>query len=243
LAGGGGPVLGKQLAFFEVHDPAGAPGRVGIVRDHHDGLAELRVEPLHQPEHLLGRAAVEVARGLVGHEDRRVADDGARDRHTLLLAPGKLGRVVRQAIREPDHRQRRRRPLPPLGRRQGREQQRQLHVLERRQHRHQVVELEDEADVPRPPRRKLGFRERGDVRAGHLQRPPRRLVDAGDEVEQGGLAGARRAHQRDEVARGDLEIDVLEHGHDLRAAPVSLRHTRDAHDGSAHAPPRPPAAL
>jgi len=38
------------------------------------------------------------------------------------------------------------------------EQQGQFHVALGRQHRHQVVELEDESDVPRPPGRELAVR-------------------------------------------------------------------------------------
>ena len=75
--------------------------------------------------------------------------------------------------------------LAPLAPRESGEQQRQLDVLERGQHRHQVVELEDEADVaPRATRR---ARPR---RAAAMSTPPTRispadrLVDAGDQVEQ-----------------------------------------------------------
>ena len=77
----------------------------------------------------------------------RVVDDGARDGDALLLTARELARVVVHAVLEADHAQRRLRALLALGREQLGEQERQLDVLERGEHRHQVVRLEDEADV------------------------------------------------------------------------------------------------
>ena len=114
--------------------------------------------------------------------------------------------------------------------RQRREQQRQLHVLEGVEHRHQVVELEDEAHVGGAPVGELAFAQPRDVLAVHEQRAGVGLVDAGDEVEQRRLARARRTHQRDEVALGDVERDVAQHRHDLVAAPVALRRGADLDD-------------
>ena len=50
------------------------------------------------------------------------------------------------------------------------------------------------------------------------------LVEPADEIEQRRLAGARRAHQRDELARLDLEIQAVQHFHPLLAARVALHH-------------------
>jgi len=58
---------------------------------------------------------------------------------------------------------------PTLAARQGRELQRQLDVLKRGEHRHQVVELEDEADIGRAPGREIGIGEARDVDAGDVQ--------------------------------------------------------------------------
>src|SRR5262245_1988600 len=51
----------RELALVEVHDGVRAIGGAAIVRHHHDGLAELDVQAIHQREHLLRRLAVEVA--------------------------------------------------------------------------------------------------------------------------------------------------------------------------------------
>ena len=121
-----------------------------------------------KPEDLLRRRAVEVAGRLVGDDQRRIGDQRARDRDALLLAAGQLVRVVRPS--------RSARPtsasaVATRSRRSRRdsdgELQRQLDVLERGQHRHQVVELEDEADVRGAPRGELAVGQLRDVDAGH----------------------------------------------------------------------------
>ena len=60
--------------------------------------------------------------------------------------------------------------LPPLAARQIGQDQRQLHVFEGRQHRDQVVELEDEADMRGAPGGQLRFGEGRDVDAAHADR-------------------------------------------------------------------------
>ena len=89
--------------------------------------------------------AVEIAGRLVGQDQRRIVGQRARDRDALLLAARELRRVVMPAIVQPDfveQRLRARRRIPPAG-----DLHRHQDVLERRQRRHQVEELEDEADL------------------------------------------------------------------------------------------------
>ena len=98
--------------------------------------------------------------------------------------------------------------LLALAGRQIGQQQRQFDVFERGQHRHQVVELEDEADVARAPRGEIGLAQRGDVDAADAQTAAVGLVDAGNQVEQRALARTGRPHQRDVIAGGDIERDI-----------------------------------
>src|SRR5512134_2659658 len=70
---------GRELALVEVHDRMRALGGAAVVGDHQDRLAELDVQAVHEPEHVLGRLAVQVAGRLVGHDQLRVGDDRARD--------------------------------------------------------------------------------------------------------------------------------------------------------------------
>src|SRR3989304_4732690 len=72
--------------------------------------------------------------------------------HKSSVGAAPLARGVGQR-RAPPPRQRRLHVLLALGPPQRRQQQRQLHVPLRRQHRQQVVELEDEPDVAGPPAR------------------------------------------------------------------------------------------
>ena len=140
-------------------------GGVRVVRDHDDRLAVLAVERLQQVEDLVAGLAIEVAGRLVAEQQRRVGDDRAGDADALLLAAGELARVVLRAVGEADDLQRdrrtrlRRSAFDSLVSSSG-----SSTLRSRGQHRQQVVELEDEADVPRAPARRAA--------------PPRQLVDA-----------------------------------------------------------------
>ena len=87
-----------------------------------------------------------------------------------------------------------------LGARQRQEQQRQLDVLIGRQHWQQVIELKDEADVAGAPPGQLRFAHTADEIAADLNAAMRRRIEAGDEVEERGFAGAARPHQREKLA-------------------------------------------
>ena len=108
-----------------------------------------------------------------------------------------------------------------------REQQRQLDVLERGEHRNQVVELEDEADVPRAPRRERALGQPADVGVADANRAARRPIDAGQQVQQRRLARAGRPHQPEEVALGHRDGDVGEHRDLDRVPAIDLRHVAD----------------
>ena len=70
--------------------------------DQHQGRA-VGARQLEQQVHdLLAGGAVEIAGRLVGQQQLRPADEGARHRHPLLLAARKLGRIVAEAMAEAD---------------------------------------------------------------------------------------------------------------------------------------------
>src|SRR5271165_1303000 len=93
---------------------ARAGGGARIVGHHNDRLAEFLVERLHQREDLFRALMVEIAGGLVGNDDRRISDHGAGDGDTLLLAAGKLTRVMLGAVFQADDAQRSHGALPAL---------------------------------------------------------------------------------------------------------------------------------
>ena len=88
-------LVAHDAALAELdHAPAHAVDHRGVVRRHDDGRARAvdAVQQLHDPDRRLG---VEVARRLVGQQQRRMVDEGARDADALLLAAGELvGEVV-----------------------------------------------------------------------------------------------------------------------------------------------------
>ena len=101
--------------------------------------------------------------------------------------------------------------------------QRQLDVLERRGARQQVERLEDEPDLAvadlRARRRGRGPRRR---RRRGSSGPTVGPVEAADDVHERALAGARRAHDGDELARRDRER------HAVQGAHLDLAHAVDA---------------
>src|SRR5690606_22475892 len=227
-----------QQALVKVHGAGGELGGLGVVGDHDDGLAVFAVEHLQQAEDLVGGLAVEVAGGLVADQQGGVGDQGAGDRHALLLAAGELAGLVPGALGQTDQAQRHLGAPGPLGAAHLAQQQRQLDVLLRAQHRQQVVELEDEADVLGAPARQFAGLELVDALAVDADAAGGGRVQAADQVQQGGLARARRAHQGDEGTALDLEVDAVQHFHLLLAAGVVLGELPDLDQGLGHRGPR-----
>src|SRR5262249_2343222 len=80
------------------HYAVAAGGERGIVGDEDQRGAALRVAPEQKIDDLGSSSLVEVAGGLVGDEDGRVWRQRAGERYALLLAAGKLGRIVLPAL-------------------------------------------------------------------------------------------------------------------------------------------------
>ena len=80
--------------------------------------------------------------------------------------------------------------------------ERQRHVLRHRAPRQQGEILEDVGERVEAVRRRLAF---------HEDLPVARLEDAAHDAEEGGLAAARRADHRHDLARAEMEPDILEH--------------------------------
>ena len=94
-----------------------------------------------------------------------------------------------------DNRQRSFNVRAAFGLRELGQQQRQFHVLERREHRNEVVHLEDKPDMPGPPFRELSGGHVGDLVAGDRDTAPCRDVQAAKQVQQRRFAGTARAHK------------------------------------------------
>ena len=146
----------------------------------------------------------------------------ARDRDALLLSARELTRIMPIAVGEPDDAERGHDVIATLCLGQVGQQQRQLDVLEGGQHRDQVIQLEDEADVPRPPGGQRPLGQTADLGVADPDRAARRPVDPGEQVQQRRLAGARRPHQSHEVAGVDGDRHAIENRNLDRIAFVGL---------------------
>ncbi|OQC72504.1 MAG: hypothetical protein BWX45_00893 [Deltaproteobacteria bacterium ADurb.Bin002] len=195
------------------HNPR-AGGRPRIVRDHDNGFSHVAVEALHHGKDLLGGDAVEIARRLVGDQNRRIGDNGPGDGHALLLAAGHLPRIVVHPVRQPHHRKRHLGVFAPLFFGKDREVQRQLNVLHGLENGNQVVELKDEAHRVGPPGGQLRLRERGDVDIAHMNAAGVGPVNPRDQIEKCCFARTGRPHERQKFSRGDVKRNIEEHRHD-----------------------------
>src|SRR3990172_230910 len=220
-----------QNTLFKLPDDMRLLRRPRIVCDHDDGLAEFPVQARHEPEHVPGRAPVQVPRGLVGHDDGRVGDNGAGDGDPLLLAAGKLRRIVVHAVEEVDDAQGRLHVRLPLFSERCRQQKRQLHFLKCRKHGDEFIELENKPDVDRAPLGQLGLAQGGDVHSSDRDHSAVRLVDAGDDIEKRALAGTGRTHEGKELSIGDINSNFFEHRDHLDAPAVGLREVFYFNDG------------
>ena len=102
----------------------------------------------------------------------------------------------------------------------------QLHVLARRETGDEVVELEHEPDVLAAVAGQLAFVRGGEIVVEEVDLPAGGRVEAAQDVEQRGLAAARRAQDHDELAPAEIQVHGaqrvhfdLAHAIDLGEAP------------------------
>ena len=176
---------------------------------HEDGgVAGLVVDLAEPLAELLADLRVEGAEGLVEEEDARFDRERAGERDALALAAGELLRIALVEARELDEVEELHRAAADfLARRPGlarADLEAERDVLEHRHVAEERVGLEDEADVAvlHGLRRCVLVAEE-DAAGG-------RRLEAGDEAEERGLARARGAEERDQLARLDAHRDVVE---------------------------------
>ena len=160
------------------------------MRDDDDGETLAAVELAEHVHDFDRGGGVEVAGGLVGEQDARVVDEGARDGDALLLAAGELRGGVVHALFEADEADELERAAADLGVGQRRVVVGRRHhdVLERRGARQQVEVLKDEADAVVAQAGALVGVEPGDVAAVNPVLAAAGVIQAAEDVQQGGLA-------------------------------------------------------
>ncbi len=204
----------------------------GLRRHHHGAVAQEqrlvdrmgdvdhRLAGLLPDAHQLGLQdhpvlRVERRERLVHQQHAGIGDEGARDRAALAHAAGQLVRIMVAELGKPDELQ---------GRRHPRGGYRPRHTA---RHQPEADVLRDAHPWKEPAVLKhhgVGDRPAGGIDA---RDPAGGVIEAGQDAQQGRLAAAARADDADELARRDLQVDVLERDHAAGAAAVDLAQRRD----------------
>ena len=180
-------------------------------RDHHHGQAQLAVKRAQQGDEGVGAVRVQPRGRLVQHEQRRVHDERARQRHALDHAARQLGRhLVRVAGFQAHHLQLEQRRLVRQRIGHGaRFAQRQSDVVQHAEGRKEGALLKQHAHA----RGGAGVGQLGHGPPQHGDAPARRTVQPQHLAQQHRLARARSTHQRQHLAAAHRQVEVLVHHH------------------------------
>ena len=166
--------------------------------DDHHRFAGLAAGVLQQLEDALAGDIVQRAGGLVAQQQLGIFGQRPGDGHPLLFAAGKLGGKVVHPVAQTHLPQ----GLTGVQRLPG-DLRGQLHVFQRRQVLHQVVELEHEAHVKPPVLGEPPGIVSGDLLAVQQNGARGAAVHASQHIQNGGLASAGGAHD-------DAELPLLD---------------------------------
>ena len=200
-----------QPAVIEGEDAVGDPHDLGTVGHHEHGLAGPAGEPVEELEHLEPGLEVEIAGRFVGEDERRIGGEGARDGDPLLLAAREPVGKLPAAVGETDLLEQRQRPIAVCAARPPGELERQQQVLLDGEGRHEVEELEDEADAVPPRHGPLVFAEAPELAPLEQHLAGSRQVDAGDEIQQRRLPRPAPAEEDDQLPRRDRARNPIQH--------------------------------
>src|SRR3989338_3205559 len=196
------PVEESHLAFRVTRD-------IRFVGDQHDGDA-FAVQLLEQRHDFLAGLAVEVAGGFIRKNQARAVDQGARNRHALLLPPGNLvGHGVRLVFQADLAEHLMGAPLALLAFHAAVDQ-RQAHVFQPRQARPQIEGPETAADGAIAQQGQLVLAQFCDVAAIERVVAGAWLIEEAEDIHESRFARAGLAHDRDEFTGSDVEADILQ---------------------------------
>mmetsp|Transcript_1013 Transcript_1013/g.2513 ORF Transcript_1013/g.2513 Transcript_1013/m.2513 type:complete len:443 (-) Transcript_1013:3285-4613(-) len=218
-----------DAAVVHQHDAVGHLQRlVLVVGDEDAGDVQLVVQAAQPAAQLLAHLGIQRTEGFVQQQHARLHREGTGQRDALALAAGELWReTVGQPV-ELHELQQLDDALLDLGLGQALlarlDAQPERDVVEHRHVTEQRVMLEHEAD--------LALAHMGVGRVLAVQQHPAAvgLLQAGDDAQQRGLAAARGAEQRDQLAAGEFQADVTEGG-EVAEALVDV-FDLDAHEAS-----------
>ena len=208
-----GLALLLQDALLHHDDHVGdAHGLLLVVRDEHGRDAGLALDAADLLAGLQTQARVEVRQRLVEQEHARRFDQGARDRHALLLAAGHLAGLALEQLFDLDELRRGEHlflhGLLAQLRLAAQILQREEDVLAHGQMRIEGIILENQTDAA------LFGRQCGHIVFAEEDLARCRRFKPADEIERGALAAAGGTEQADELPVRDLEGHVV-YGDDL----------------------------
>ena len=154
--------------------------------------------------HAAPQVGVEVTQRLVKQQHLRLEDQGARQRHALLLAAGDLIDIAVFESFQIDHRQRLFHPRFHVAARHAKHFQAVADVIPQRHMREQGVRLKHHTDIA------LLNGAMGDVFTVDVNLPFARFFQPGHQAQDGGLAAAGRAEQRHHLPLRDGEVDIVD---------------------------------
>ena len=200
-------------------------GQVRVVRGHDHRTITVPTDITQQIVELFRGALVEIPRGFVGDDQRRLGDQCPRHRGALLFPAREFAGKVTATWTHPDPFEDRLRPLDCLTSADAGNNQRKSHVLLGREFRKQVMILKHESHRPVAQMRPLLVSQF----VGGLPPPPNlptaRTVQPAQDVEEGALADTRGADNGDHASHRDCQIDPAQ---DLEHAIRGIEATLDA---------------
>ncbi len=167
------------------------------------GDARLLLQPADFRAHFEAEFRVEIGERFVEEQHVRAADQSTGERHTLLLAAGKLCRPTTEEIAYMHERRNIRDLLLDIGGGDPLHHQRKADVLLDRHVRVERVGLEDDADIT------LLAGQVGDVPIAEQDAAGSRPVDAADGKQRRRFAATGRSEQRQHFSGAHFEVHIL----------------------------------
>ena len=148
------------MSVGETDDAVGISGEILIVGDDDESVAHVAAQIEEKTVELGAVAAVETACRLVGEHYTRIVDQRTRHGSPLALAAAELRRLVGRPVAKSEIFYQFHGPAPRLCTAASADESRHLDILEQRELRQQLMELEDEADIDIAETRQLLLAER-----------------------------------------------------------------------------------
>ena len=199
-----------ESAAVEHGDPVGGRHRFGLIMSHIDrGDFEFLVQPANFEAHLFAQIRVQIAQRLVHQKNLRLDDQGASQRHSLLLSARQLGRITILQLRQMHDAEQLGNFLRDLGFGNFFELESVGDVLRHGHVRPDGIALKDHRHVA--PLRRHRERREDDATSPPTRISPRiRLQKTGEQTQRRGLAATGRTEQRDEFAVADFQVESID---------------------------------